>query len=324
MAGSVYWIGNDGNIWFKSSDGVKNVGKPIGIGARPDGFDAEWASAEATQINNPSNRSVAPRAGGGGQALDSVSIANTQTSIDQMSRVLADALAAERQRYQNTRGVFDTQEQQQRQQYQDSLNTNQQNYDANYMDSIRAGIKGLSGLMNILRGTGAAGGTVEDDVRDIVGGVTASDIRAGADTQRENQTALDSSLQAFLTELGEKRRQNEDTLVNNERAIRRENATGLQDLFTKMAGFYGDAGRTAERNQWMSRAGELTPQIASNSATQVSPYDSTPVQVQSPQLTAFSAPTQPNAVIAPDNQVGSGIFTMSDRRRERQQAPVGV
>ncbi len=154
--------------------------------------------------------------------------------------------------------------------------------------------------------------------------MTANDIRTGADTREENQLALDNSLSSFLTELGRKRRENEDTLVNNERAIRRDSDTQLQDLFGKMAGFYGDAGNTAEATSWMNRAGELTPRIADNSRAQVSKYDTAPVSIKAPELTAFASPTQPSVVTAPGCQVGSGIFTITEPRRRREQAFAGV
>lgn len=267
--------------------------------------------------------SPAPASGGAARpVLNRAAVDNTQRTIDQLPGLLAAALAAENQNYSNTIGGFNSQEQSQRKTYDGSTVTNQQNYDSNFMDSIRAGIKGLGGLMALLRGTGAAGGTVDDQVRDIVGGVTANDIRMGADTQKENQTALDSSLSSFLTDLQLKRRQAEDTRVNNERAIRRDSNSQMQDLYGKMAGYYGDAGNTGAANDWMNRAGSLTPDIAANSRTQVSPYDTSPVAVQAPQLAAFSAPTQPDVVAPPsDGRVGSGIFTMSDRRKKEPATP---
>jgi len=193
------------------------------------------------------------------------------------------------------------------------------------MDSIRAGIKGLGGLMSILRGTGAGGGTAEDIARDTVGGVTADDIRTGADTREENQGALDTSFSTFLTELGRKRNLNEDAFENNQRAIRRDTDTQLQDLYGKMAGFYGSAEDEANANKWMNMAGDLTPRIARNSRTQVSTYDTAPVTVKAPELSAFAAPTQPSVVTAPGGEIGSGIFTMTDpRRRKEPMVPVGA
>lgn len=51
MANTVYWIGQDGNVWFKDASGTRNVGKPINI--TDGGFDAEMLSAESTQIDDP-------------------------------------------------------------------------------------------------------------------------------------------------------------------------------------------------------------------------------------------------------------------------------
>ena len=329
-----YWIGQDGNVYYGSGQegaSVQNAGRLIKDYGN--GFDAERLSAEGNRIadwNVPGQS--APQGGGGSgetpKVFNQAGAENTQRTIDQIPGLLEAALAAEAQKYQNTVGEFNAQEQGQRKTYDTSTETNQLNYDANFMDSIRSGIKGLGGLMSLLRGTGAGGGTAEDVARDTVGGVTSNDIRTGADTQKENQIELDSSLSGFLSELARKRRMNEDVKVNNERAVRRDSNTQLQDLFGKMAGFYGDVGNISGSNEWMARAGALTPEIASNSQTQVSSYDTAPVTVKAPELTAFAGPTQPSVVTAPDGQVGSGIFTMNDtRRRSREQAPaqpVGV
>lgn len=339
MANQVAWVGADGNLWWRQGDQVINSGAATNYeftdgGLRSLNFDTPLGQASGfapgvTQIADPNAPVAAPVSSGGGgttrPVFNQVGADNTQRTIDQIPGLLQAALEAERTRYGNTVGEFNQQEQGQRKTYEGSTVTNQQNYDANFMDSIRAGIKGLGGLMSLLRGTGAGGGTAEDLARDTVGGVTANDIRGGADTQKENQVALDGSLSSFLTELQRKRRANEDTLVNNERAVRRDSNTQLQDLFGKMAGFYGDVGNTNDANSWMNRAGELTPQIAQDSRTQVSAYDTAPVTVKAPELAAFSGPTQPSTVTAPGGQVGSGIFTMTDPRRRRQEtAPVGV
>jgi len=333
---ATYWIGNNGNVYLKDGSGVKDLGKANPSGIQADGsYSAQYGSGYATRIANPSGPvqsggSSAPRvsSGGGGGApapvLNQAGISNTQLTIDQLPGLLEAALAAEATKYGNTIKEFDVQEQGQRKTYDQSTTTNQLNYDSNFMDSIRAGIKGLGGLMNLLRGTGAAGGTAEDQARETVGGVTANDIRTGADTRQENQTALDTSLSGFISELQRKRQLADDTRVNNERAVRRDSDTLLQDLFSKMAGFYGEAGDTNNANSWMARAGEITPRIAANSRTQVSPYDTSPVTVKAPELAAFADPTQPSVTIAPDGQVGSGIFTMNERRRREEAVPVGA
>lgn len=330
MAG-VYWQGADGNYYVRA-DGVEGVQAFSNTNFAPLAPDIINSLVRIDDPNPPPTQgttSTAPTGGGGGAAapvLNQAGVTNTQRTINEIPGLLQAALAAEGTSYGNTKGGFDASETTQRGAYDTGTTTNQQNYDANFMDSIRAGIKGLGGLMSLLRGTGAGGGTAEDIARDTVGGVTAGDIRGGADIRKENQGALDTSLGTFLTDLGIKRRAAEDTRVNNERAIRRDSNTQLQDLFGKMAGFYGDVGDEGNANTWMNRAGDLTPDIARYSRTQVSPYDTTPVAVQAPNLAAFAAPTQPSVVTAPGGQVGSGIFTMNEprRRRDPTQAAVAV
>ena len=339
MANQVAWVGADGNLWWRQGDQVINSGAASNYeftngGLRAVNFDTPLGQGSGfapgvDQIADPNAPQKAPTGGTSSSrpVLDRAAISNTQATIDQIPALLEAALQAERQRYGNTVNEFNQQEEGQRKTYDTSTVTNQQNYDANFMDSIRAGIKGLGGLFSLLRGSGAGGGTAEDLARETVGGVTANDIRTGADTQKENQIQLDSSLSSFLTELQRKRRANEDTLVNNERAVRRDSNTQLQDLFGKMAGYYGAAEMEPQRNEWMSRAGSLTPEIAANSRTQVSAYDTAPVTVKAPELAAFAGPSQPEVVTgdsAERGRVGSGIFTISDQRRRREQAPVGV
>lgn len=296
--------------------------------ASPTGFNDPWADNlqeaihfNATQIADPMVKTTATTAPSSGTiaapkpVLNQAAVNNTQTAIDQIGPLLQAALANEDQSYINTNAGYDANEASQRGTYDKSTVTNQKNYDSNYMDSIRAGIKGLGGLMALLRGTGAAGGTADDLVRDTVGGVTANDIRTGADTRDENQSALDSSLSTFLTDLKQKRQLASDTHANNMRAIQRDSDTQLQDLYSKMAGYYGDSEMTPQRDMYMATAGSLTPRIAASSKAVTSPYDTTPVAIQAPALSAFSGPTQPNVLAAPqDGQVGSGIFTMSRKK----------
>lgn len=320
QAGQVFWIGNDGNVYLHNGDGTaSNLGAANGTATT-----ANLTLNGAKQITNPGNpgtpaNTPAPTnpTGATHPALNQAAVNNTQATIDQIPGLLQAALAAEGQTHQNSINTFNAQEGQQRGQYDTSTTTNQQNYDSNFMDSIRAGIKGLGSLVSLLRGTGAAGGTAEDNVRDVVGGTAADDIRTGKDTHDTNQGQLDSSLASFLTDLSGKRQQNEDTFTNNNRAINRDSNTQLQDLYSKMAGFYGDAGDTGNANSFMARAGSLTPSIAANTRSAVSAYDTTPVVIHAPNLTAFAAPSQPAAATVPqDGQVGSGIFAIDNKRKD--------
>lgn len=313
-----------GSLSVGGGGGNLSVANPNGVTGYTDPNGTIHLSRDTSTSGGAAG--VAPSGGTSYPALNTGAISNTQLALDQLPGLLQAALDAESRNHANTIAGFDAQEGAQRDQYGKSTTTNQLNYDSNFMDSIRSGIQGLGGLINLLRGTGAAGGTAQDMVRDTVGGVTANDIRTGADTQQQNQTSLDNSLSTFLTDLKGKRQGAEDTFSNNNSAIRRDNATQEQDLLGKIAGFYGDAGQTGQANDYLARAGALTPTIASNSRSTVSAYDTTPVNVTAPQITAFSGPTQPNLSAVPqDGQVGSGIFTMARRRDQNTPAaPVGA
>ena len=65
MAGSVYWIGGNGNAYLKSSSGVKDLGKLTKDYGK--GFDAQYGSAQATRIAdpNPPKTPSTPSYGGG-------------------------------------------------------------------------------------------------------------------------------------------------------------------------------------------------------------------------------------------------------------------
>ena len=322
-------------------DGITNSNRPgqlqisgnydVGVGPRPGGGGTNPNPNPNPNPDPDSNvlgdRTGAPTGGGAAlPALNQAAINNTQIALDQLPALLDAALRAEAVSHDNALRGFDDQEAGQRKQYDESTTTNQQNYDANYMDAIRAGIKGLGGLFNLLRGSGAAGGTAQDLARDTVAGITSNDIRTGADTRSANQTALDTSLSTFLTDLKGKRQAAEDTFRNNESAYRRDNLTQQQDLMSKMASYYADGGRNAEATNWMNRAGSLTPAIAQNSMARQSSYDTAPVAVKAPELAAFSAPSQPDVQMAAPDQVGAGIFTMNRKKEQQDQLPalVGV
>ncbi len=319
-----YWKGADGNYYLRAN----NVDGVVNLGASPSqnqSFVTFANSGQYQQIadpNAPQPQQAAPTGGGGGgetrPVLNQAAVSNTQKSIDQILPMLQQALEANNIEYNNTVRDFGNQETAQKGQYDQSSTTNMQNYDANMMDSVRAGVRGLSNLMGLLRGTG-----VERQAEDIVSGQTSQDIREGLDTRTENQTTLDSTLSSFLTELQRKKQLAEDTRVNNERATNRDFKSQLQDLYGKMAGFYGDAGNTGEATNWMNRAGDLTPEIAANSARQVSAYDKAPITVKAPEITAFAAPKEQSIGYADNGQLGAGIFTLGDRRR-REPAVAGA
>lgn len=243
--------------------------------------------------------------------LNQAAVNNTQGSIDALAGILQRALDAENQKYTNAETLFNEQQAGEQGRYDKGTETNQLNYDSNLMASLRAGAKGLGGLLSILRGTGAEG-WANDAVRDT----TSSDIRTGLDTRNENQTSLDNGISSFLGELAGKRRDNEATRQNNEFAHRGNNASEAQRLYKEMAGFYSDAEDTGNATRLMNKAGEYTPEIAKYSVAPVRGYDASPVKVQAAPVTAFGGAAEQNVNYDGGNNSNNGIFTINNTRKK--------
>lgn len=334
MAEAVYWVGQDGNVYFGDGQGggVRNMGKLLGtpsaVPYRPGyGFDAERGSAVAQRIDDPALASKAPApqqpSGPTHAPLNQAQVDATNKTLGSLGQILAEALSNARTGYQNRQNQLNAQETSQRKTYDESTLKNQQNYDANLGASIRAGSKGLSGLMSALRGGGGAGNDYARNwVQDTVADTTANDIREGYNTFDENRRATDSALSTFLTDLEGKRRENEDTYENNQRAARLYDAQQKQSLYQKLADLYGDAGNAGENARYLGLAGGEAGNIAQNMGAKVSAYSSAPIEVKSPDMAAFAAP-ETQAMSASENSRGSGIFSMLDpRRREKELAGV--
>ena len=243
--------------------------------------------------------------------LNQAAVNNTQGSIDALAGILQRALDAENQKYTNAETLFNEQQAGEQGRYDKGTETNQLNYDSNLMASLRAGAKGLGGLLSILRGTGA-----EVWANDAVRDTTSSDIRTGLDTRNENQTSLDNGIGSFLGELAGKRRDNEATRQNNEFAHRGNNASEAQRLYKEMAGFYSDAEDTGNATRLMNKAGEYTPEVAKYSVAPVRGYDASPVKVQAAPVTAFGGAAEQNVNYDGGSNPNNGIFTINNTRKK--------
>lgn len=257
------------------------------------------------------NHAPAPVQAAPKPVLNQAAVNNTQGSIDELAGILQRALDAENQKYTDAETLFNEQQAGEQGRYDKGTETNQLNYDSNLMASLRAGAKGLGGLLSILRGTGAEG-WANDAVRDT----TSSDIRTGLDTRNENQTSLDNGMGSFLGELAGKRRDNEATRQNNEFAHRGNNASEAQRLYKEMAGFYSDAEDTGNATRLMNKAGEYTPEIAKYSVAPVRGYDSSPVKVQAAPVTAFGGAAEQNVNYDGGSNPNNGIFTINNTRKK--------
>lgn len=310
-----FWQGQDGNVYVAGNDGVNNAGR------WDDNTMSYWTERGFAHIPdpNPGRTTTTTTAGGASgnlPVLDTAAISAANAELGQIPGLRDAALKADKQRFDNIMGRFNTQEQEQRRQFDEGITRNQQNYDSNLMASLRAGASGIRNLMALLRG---AGGTAVERARDTVGDVTSEDIRAGYDTNRENTDALTGSLNTFLGELEGRRDETRDTFENNQRATRAGFAENERAIYERLAEIYAGAGDTAQALHWANKATELVPVIARDSRTQVSPYVARDIRVQAPEITAFRGPSTPsvNQVDNGRGRIAPGIFTISDDTRRR-------
>lgn len=332
MANQVAWIGQDGNLWWRQGDQVHNAGKYAGNyeftngGLRALNFDTPLGqgsgfSPGVDQIEDPNVPQKAPT-GGTGQRLNQVGINAANAQLGTLDAELARALAAEEQDYQNTRALYDAEAAERLRQRDEGITRNTQNYDSNLMASLRAGSRGIGGLMQMLRGSA---GTAVERAQGAVADTTADDIRAGYDTNRENTEAITGAYNTFATSDKLRRKQLKDQYDNNRMAAEAQKLSRQQQLLNDLAGYYSQAGMTARANDYSQQAVALQPELSSRSVRQVSKITPQQASWQAPEITAFSGASAPE-VITPTEQgrIGAGVFTLGDDRRRREEAPVGV
>ena len=264
--------------------------------------------------------------GGGTQypALNQAVVDALLSSLNQYGTLYNQGVAAQNKQYNNLLKQYDDERARQQSQFDTNSVKNQQNYDKNLMSSIYSGIDSLGGLMSILRGQGAQSGTARDLVGNAVSGTVNRDIRGGADTYDENATALENALNTFLSQDTRRRNEAEATHENNLGALLANKLSSQQSAYNKLADVYGEAGRTADAQNYASKAIGLDPKITSASRTNVADYAPFQEIAQTPTLSSYSGASSPGAVSAGGGQgsLGSGVFTLGDFRRRLQSAGV--
>lgn len=332
MAQGVFWIGQDGNIWMKDAGGTRNMGNPTGdsqYSVQNNKLVDKYADYEGQpgsikdydMIPDPVVKQSAPTGGGGRtyEPLNQAAVDATNQKLTGLDTILARALSDAVTKRDNIRDALNTQQKQGVAQYDENTLRNMQNYDSNLGASLRAGRSGLSGLMAALRGGGGGGNDFARDwVQNTVADTTYNDIREGYDTFDENRRGLDSSHQTFLNDLAGRRRENEETFENNQRAARLYDAQQRQEALQTLSGLYGDAGNRGQADTFMRQAGDQNAAIAQNMGAEVRRFNDAPIQVQSPDMTAFSSPER-QAMTATPNRRNTGVFAINDPRRLREE-----
>lgn len=272
MAGAVYWIGADGNVWFKSADGVRNVGKPINV--YDQGFDSNQLSAEATRIadpNPPQQSTPAPTGGGGGGAAAPAKpdrtndIALQNAGLSAVDQQYSTGIAAIDKALANLIGQYDVETGRNEKLYTENSNSNQNNLQKNNQTALVNAAQGRQGLFGTLASLGALSGSGIDLANRAVQKGANTDLAGAADSYATNARTLDTAIGTFRDE-DKARRTNATTSAENARTnARNEAAKSRLQFYSNLANDYADMGNEAEAKRFTSLASALYPEMAKSS-----------------------------------------------------------
>jgi hypothetical protein len=287
MDNSVYWKGQDGNIWYKTSDGTRNMGtpsssgtsqSPLQSGLRADGFDAQFGSGQGRMISDPNvggggvvqglNTTTAPSIGSGGastapQFKDTTASRNaTQTGLDSLGTISANRYANEDTSYGNLIKQYGDERATEQGKYNDQVGSNEKALASGQQAAMLAAAQGGRGLRSVLAAMGALGGTGAVLADRAVTDSANADLGGAKDNFDVNAKQLQTAWGDFDSLDKRRREQADNTRTTNKGSIDTDILTTRQGLLKDMAGFYEQAGNTGQYDNYMAQSTALTPQIA--------------------------------------------------------------
>jgi len=168
----VYWVGQDGNIYYGSGtgNGVQNAGAPQN--AYNTGFDTKLFSAQATPIADPNPGNPQPTlptnstslqvgGGGSGQTFQDTTGARNATlaSLNQLDTILGNKNTEAKGNYDGILKQYTNEEANNLADYTKNVQTNESNRGAQTQAALLAAANGGRGLNSVLASIGALGGT---------------------------------------------------------------------------------------------------------------------------------------------------------------------
>ena len=320
----VYWVGTDGNVWFKSANGVKNVGAPTNL--YDNGFDAATASAVATRIADPNKQVSNIGSGGSGSNYTDTSAARagTQATIDSLGGIEADKIANINDRFNTILNQYNDENSQAKTAHGTQVTQNEQSREDGRQAALLAAAQGSRGLYATLAAMGAlgSGGTGQLLANRAVSASANADI-GGVD--KNFTTNAENLINAWsATEAAQRRREtNALTARDNEIADAKQSvAEQRQSLLKDMASLWTQAGDNTQAANMLGQASSLTPQVANarRASAQYVPEDAAYTQQTLGNYLAgandmtVSAAGGNNLGVA--NGVNNGIYAATRKRDE--------
>lgn len=272
MAGQVYWVGADGNVWLKGANGVKNVGKPINL--YDQGFDSNQISAEATRIadpNPPQQAAPAPSNPNGYSApaapkVDkSNDIALQNAGLNAVDSQYKTGISVIDQALARLTGQYDTEAQANEKNYSTQSDSNQNNLQKNKQTALVNAAQGRQGLFGSLASLGALNGSGIELANRAVQKGANDDLSGAADNYSTNQQGLDTAIGQFRQE-DKMRRDNASTSAQNAKTnAANEAAKSRMQFYSNLANDYAAMDNKGEAARFSGLASSLYPELAKTS-----------------------------------------------------------
>lgn len=323
MNGS-YWIGQDGNVWYASSSGTKNMGTPINTSMG--GFDAQFGSAQAGSIGDPNVQQQTTQtdfsSGGGGAAAPTYKDTTaeregTQLSLDSLGTIRGNALTGADTEYKNVTDAYGIENAENLTKYNKDVESNEITRDGNTQAALRGAAQGSRGLYSTLASIGALGGTGRQLANRAVATEANTDLGAGEKSFETNVESLFDT--RGLVEKEEKQRQldADKILKDTKQGAEYDYLKGNQDLSSQMAKHWTDAGNNGEADNWTRKASAFTPQMAAQTKVNPAQYARKSLKYAAPEMDNYLGGLNSTAVnVASGNPVNGALYTSTRKKDE--------
>lgn len=318
----VYWVGQDGNVYLKGSDGsTKNVGAPVNL--QDNGFDSQGFSAEATRINDPNpianpDPRLKATTNDGATIKDTAAARNaTQVSIDSLDAILGNAKSGADGEYNSVTDAYNTEDAANLEKYKGDIQKNEINHDANTQASLLGAARGSRGLYATLASLGALNGTGRTLANRAVASEANSDLGAGDKSFDTNVSSLVDARYIMDKQEQQRRLDAEKIKADAKQNAEYDYYKGNQDLSKEMAGLWTDNGNNAEAANWLNRSSTYTPEMAKRTKVNVGQYAKTPLAYSAPEMNKYLGGTNTTAVnVAGGNPINGALYTSTKKRDE--------
>lgn len=289
--GAVYWVGQDGNIYYKAGQNnwnVQNMGRyqeTAGTNYN-NGFDSSAGSFVAQRINDPlSGGANTGNGGSGGNYVDTTAARNsTLGQISSLDTRLANLNQSSKDQLDQLLARYNSEDALAQGQYNDQVTTNEKTRSGNINDALVAAAEGGRGLRSNLSALNALNGTGLLLANRAIARVANNDVGGANETFDKNAKTLNNAWAA--TEQDQRNRKEEaNTDYNN--ALKKNAATiasSRQNLFKDMASFFTQSGDNSSAANWLAKINGENPTIEAADA------------VKSPTFQARSAAFSPSAL----------------------------